>query len=143
MANRPVRNRNRTTPNTTAKRTQAEINRTKPVGVLSLEVMNEKSIRVKTINVRLPDGDIYEFCHLPMTVAEAEEFFRESDASGRLAAMKTMLSEQLVNKDGSSFIPLKEDGSLEIETWDNIDVKIMDNLVDAILGSAREEGGEG
>lgn len=133
MANRPDRNRNKST---IKKKSQAEINKTKAVGVLTLDLLNQKSTRVKTINVLFPDGDILEFYHKPMTVSQAEAFF---DAVGseedRLSALKSMLTDQMVNKDGTPFVE-------NDDAWNNVDVQALNALVDAILGSSRAEAGE-
>jgi hypothetical protein len=129
MANRPDRNRNRTTKK---KLSQTDINRAKPVGVLTLDLIKEKSARINTINVRLPDGEIYEFYHLPMTVAEARDFFARED---KFESLKETCHQRLVNKDGT---PLSDD----INVWDDVDVKILDNIVNAMLESQKEEGGE-
>lgn len=132
MANRPDRNRAKST---IKKKSQAEINRTKPLGTLTFDVLSEKSSRVKTINVLLPDGEIYEFYHLPMTVAEADEFFKKDEEGLRISKLKSMLTDQMVNKDGTPFVE-------SADAWDGVDVQILNNLVDAILGSARAEAGE-
>lgn len=138
MANRPDRNnRNKST---TKKKTQAEINRVKPAGVLSFDSLQEKSSRIHTINVQLPDGEILEFYHLPMTVQAAEEFFdviRDKDGglSDVIAAKRNMLTDQMVNKDGSKFVDSPE-------AWNGIDIQIVNSIVDAILESPRSEAGE-
>lgn len=133
MANRPDRNRSKTA---SKKKTQAEINRTKPAGILTLDLLNKKSARIKTINVLLPDGEILEFYHKPMTVAQAEAFFSTiNNEEDRLPALKSMLTDQMVNSDGTPFVESDE-------AWDNVDVQALNNLVDAILGSARSEAGE-
>ena len=133
MANRPNRSRS-VTP--AKKKTQSEINRIKPAGVLTLDLLNQKSSRVKTINVQFPDQEVYEFYHLPMTVAQAESFFNGVTEEGaRLASLKSMLTDQMCNKDGSPFVESDD-------AWDNVDVQALNSLVEAILGSARSEAGE-
>lgn len=142
MANRPDRNRSKSI---TKKKTQAEINRVKASGVLTLDVLKERSKRIRTINVKLPDGDILEFYHLPMTVDQAEEFFdtiagRNEDGSDKtvadiIFAKKTMLTNQLVNKDGSKLTD-------SVDAWGPIDSQAVTAIVDAILESAQSEAGE-
>jgi hypothetical protein len=145
MANRPNRNsRNTSIPK---KKTQSEINRTKPVGVLSLNLLKEKSKRIQTINVQLPDKDILEFYHLPMSVAQAEEFFdlirsENSTLSDTILAKKNMLNDQLVNKDGSKFVDENLSDEERLAVWDPIDIQAVNAIVDAILESPRSEAGE-
>lgn len=133
MANRPDRNRNKSA---TKKKSQSEINRIKPLGVLTLDLLNQKASRINTINVQFPDGEVYEFYHLPMTVAQAESFFDStSDETSRLASLKSMLTDQMVNKDGTPFVTSDD-------AWDVVDVQALNSLVEAILGSARSNAGE-
>lgn len=143
MANRPDRNRNKST--TAKKKTQAEINRIKPAGTLTFDVLKQKSTRITTINVKLPDGDVLEFYHLPMTIDQAEEFFdtisgkdengESKTVSDIIVAKKTMLTNQLVNKDGSKFVQ-------SIEDWGPIDTEAVTAIADAIMESPRSEAGE-
>lgn len=132
MANRP--DRNRAKPVTNKKKTQAEINRVKPVGELSLDVLQEKSSRICDINVRLPDGEIWQFYHLPMTLAETRDFFDASDVD-RLTAIRDNVHARLVKKDGSPFAD-------DPEVWETVDVKIVDAICTAMIESAKEEAGE-
>lgn len=139
MANRPDRNRNKNNGGT-KKKTQAEINRVKPAGILTFDALREKSTRIQTINVKLPDGDIFEFYHLPMTVAQAEEFFetikaQDSGLADVITAKRNMLTDQLVNKDGSKFVE-------SADAWDSVDIQAVNALVDAILESPQAEAGE-
>ena len=136
MANRP--NRNRTV--TKKKKTQSEINRIKPAGVLTFEALAKKSTNIKTINVELPDGEIQEFYHLPMTIDQAEEFFDtiggdDKTVADVIHAKKVMLTNQMVNKDGTPF-------AQSVEDWGPIDTQIVTALVDAIMMSGREDGPE-
>lgn len=135
MANRPTKNRN-----IKKKKTQAEINRVKPAGVLTFEALAKKSTNIKTINVELPDGEILEFYHLPMTVDQAEEFFdtiggEDKTVADVIFAKKTMLTNQIVNRDGSKFVE-------SVEAWGTIDTHAVTALVDAIMSSSREDAGE-
>lgn len=114
------------------KRSQAEINRVKPVGVLTIETLKVKAQQVHTVNVELPDGEIYEFYHLPVTVDQSEEFF--STQGQDLSAVRKMLADVLCNKDGSEFCTEEDLGQ--------IDYHVRDRLIKAIFSSAREEGGE-
>lgn len=142
MANRPNRNRS---ADSKKKKTQGEINKTKPKGVLTFDLLQEKSHRIQTINVQLPDGDILEFYHLPMTIDQAEEFFdtiagKNEDGSDKtladiIYAKKTLLTNQMVNKDGSKFVD-------SVESWGSIDTHAVTSLVDAIMESPRSEAGE-
>ncbi len=144
MGNRPDRTRNRST-STAKKKTQAEINRVKPSGVLTLGLLQEKSKRIVTINVKLPDGDILEFYHLPMTVDQAEEFFdtiagKNEDGSEKtiadiIFARKTLLTNQLVNKDGSKFVE-------SVDAWGPISSLAVTAISEAILESPQSEAGE-
>lgn len=120
----------------TPKRTQVEINRIKPVGVLSLETMQAKSTRITTINVQLPDGEVYEFYHLPVTVEQSRLFYsvRTEGGESGLDAMLEMLSNILVTREGDPFA--------DVESFEKIDTKIIAALSDAIFSSARDEGGE-
>jgi hypothetical protein len=143
MANRP-KNRN---SSSSTKKTQAEINRTKPAGILTLSTLREKSKRIQTINVQLPDKDILEFYHLPMSVAQAEEFFdlirsENSTLSDTILAKKNMLNDQLVNKDGSKFVDENLSDEERLAVWDPIDIQAVNAIVDAILESPRSEAGE-
>lgn len=130
MANRP--NRNRTVA--PKKRTQAEINRITPKGELSLSILEEKSARVLNINVQLPDGEVWAFYHLPMSMADARDFFEASEKD-RLTALRDNVHTRLVKKDGTPFAD-------DPEVWENVDVKIVDALCNAMLNSAKEEAGE-
>lgn len=132
MANRPNRNRK-----VEKKKTQAEINRTKAAGVLTLDTLKQKSDKINTINVQLPDKDILEFYHLPMTCLQAEEFFQaiKDREDNVIAIKKSILTEQMVNKDGSKFVE-------SVEAWDDIDVQAVNAIFDAILESPRTEAGE-
>lgn len=139
MANRPDRN-SRSKSTTNKKKTQQEINKTKAVGVLSFDSLKEKSTRIQTINVQLPDGDILEFYHLPMTCAQAEDFFDVLKSEGAtladvILAKKGMLTDQLVHKDGSKFVE-------SVEAWDGIDIQAVNAIIDAILESPRSNAGE-
>lgn len=125
--------RTRTTAKKSTKKTQVEINRIKPVGVLSLETMQEKSTRVTTINVQLPDKEVYQFNHLPVTVEQGKAFFEAKDESN-LDAMIDLLAGILVNEKGE---PLADAEALE-----KVDTKIITSLVNAIFDSSRDEGGE-
>lgn len=120
----------------TAKKTQVEINRIKPVGVLSLETMQAKSAQIATINVQLPDGEIYEFYHLPVTVERSRSFLasRDGGEESRLDAMIELLTEILVTVDGKPFA--------DMESFDKVDNRIIAALANAILASSRDEGGE-
>lgn len=133
MANRPDRNRNKATK----KKTQAEINRAKASGVLTFDALVQKSSRIQTINVQLPDGEIQEFYHLPMTVAQAEDFFQavKEENSNVIEIKKSILTDQMATKDGKAFVE-------SVEVWDNIDVQIVNALFDAILESPRANAGE-
>lgn len=137
MANRPDRSRNKSV---TKKKSQAEINRVKASGVLSLDLLQEESDKIHTINVQLPSGKILEFYHLPMTVAQDEDFFNtarnpEAGASDVIMAKKNMLTDQLVNKDGSKFVESPE-------AWDGIDIQAVNAIIDAILESPQTDAGE-
>jgi len=115
-------------------KTQAEINRIKPSGSLSLDVLTRASQRVISINVKLPDGEIYQFHHLPMRLAQSEEFVSGVGEGERLSALRTLLTELMVNADGSQFA--------DEEAWNEVDIRIINNLFDAIMKSSQEEGGE-
>lgn len=135
MANRPNK-----THTTKKKKTQAEINRIKPTGVLTFDSLVKKSTHINTINVELPDGEVQEFYHLPMTIDQAEEFFDtiggdDKTVADVIFAKKTMLTNQMVNKDGSKFAE-------NVEVWGPIDTNIVTRLVDAIMGSGKEDGPE-
>lgn len=130
MANRPIRNKTKPT----RKLSQSEINRIKPVGTLTVDVLRQKSALVSTINVKLPDGEVYEFYHLPMTLADARDF-DQATSEDRLTAIRDNVHTRLVKKDGSPFVD-------DPEVWETVDVKIIDVLCRAMLESAREEGGE-
>lgn len=131
MANRPNRNKPKKLT------TQAEINRVKPVGELSLDLLKQKSSRINSINVKLPDGEIYRFYHLPMTVADAKDFFARSgeESANRIEILQEMVHQRLVTADGQPF-------SEDPEVWEDVDVKILDALVTAMLESSQTEGGE-
>jgi hypothetical protein len=133
MATRPVRGSSSKRGKSSGPKSQSEINRVKPTGTLSLDVLTKASTRVITINVKFPDGEIYKFFHLPMSLAQAEEFYLNTTEQ-RLAALRTMLSDLLVNEDGSQFA--------DETVWDDIDIKIINNIADAIAKSGQEEGGE-
>ncbi len=132
-----ARNRSRSST-AKQKKSQSEINRIKPVGVLSLDVLKAKAQQVHTINVQLPDGEVYEFYHLPVTVEQSEEFFSVistvSSSDDRLVTLRKLLADVLCNPDGSEFCTT--DDLLQI------DFHVRDALIDAIFASARSEGGE-
>lgn len=133
MANRPARSSKSAAKR--PKKSQVEINRIKPVGVLSLDVLEAKSSNVETINVKLPDGEVYEFYHKSMTVGASEDFISEASTANRVSAVRRMLAGLLVNKDGSPFI--KDEADLRAVSW-----KVLNAIFEAINASDREEPGE-
>lgn len=118
----------------TPKRSQIEINRIKPLGVLSLETLQQKAQKVTSVNVELSDGEIYEFCHLPITVEQAEDFETGILDGSRLSKIRTLASEILVNKDGTPFATE--------EQLNQISFHELNKIVTAIFESARDQGGE-
>jgi len=130
MANRPSSRSSAKKP-----KSQAEINRIKPVGTLSLSVLQEKSSVVETINVKLPDGEIYEFYHKPMTVGVSENFLDQSTSKNRVEAVRNLLAELLVNKDGTRLVE-------DVEDLSNVSWKVLNSIFEAINASDREEPGE-
>lgn len=135
MANRPTRSSKSAARNKKQK-SQAEINRIKPAGVMSLDILKKKASVVSTINVQMPDGEVYEFYHLPMTVDMSENFVSPGPDSNYVAALRDTLAELLVNKDGSPFVD-------DPEQLNPIPMSILNKLWVAISSSDKEEPGEG
>lgn len=137
MANRPS---SRSKAAKKPKKSQAEINRIKPAGVMSLDVLEQKSSAIKTINIKLPDGEVYEFYHLPMTVGMSERFVEEIGVN-RVKLLRENLADLLVNKDGTPFVA-DEDGNPDSTQLQVISMDILNGLYEAINASDREEPGE-
>src|SRR3954469_24853597 len=133
MANRPVRTR--TSKSSKRPMTQAEINRVKPSGVLSFDVLEKAAEVITPVNVKFPDGNIYKFFHLPMSIGDGQRLFKLSTEESRLAALRQLLTDLMVNEDGSQFATY--------EQWENVPVKILNLLHEAMSSSAQEEPGEG
>lgn len=134
MAKRPVRTSRSSKIAPKHKMTQVEINRVKPAGVLSLAILEQDAQNITSINVKLPDSEIYKFFHLPMTVDDAEELFRLTTEQSRVAGLRQLLSRLLVNEDGSVFATSEQLGSISI--------KVMNTIFEAMSSSAKDEPGE-
>lgn len=134
MANRPSSS-SRSKSKSSKPKSQKEINRIKPVGTLSLDVLQSKSSVVKTINVKMPDDEIYEFYHKPATVKTTKDFVTETTTINRVVAVTNFITSLLVNKDGTPFIEDAED--LDGVSWD-----VLNAIHGAINASDREEPGE-
>lgn len=133
MATRSTRTRNARTTSKT-KMTQAEINRVKPDGVLSFGLLEEKSQAIAAINIKFPDGQIYKFFHVPMLVGDVEDLIKTAAESNRLVGLRTLLSNVIVNEDGSQFATADQ--------WRTISAQIINLIYDAISASAKDEPGE-
>jgi len=135
MANRPVRsNTRRTSKSSKPTMTQAEINRVKPAGILSLDLMEKESEKVTAINVKFPDGEIYQFFHLPVSIDDAEELLANTSEQNRIVGLRKLLSNLIVKEDGQQLATYDQ--------WGPVAVKILNLLYEAITSSSREEPGE-
>lgn len=132
MANRPVRNRS--TKSTKHKMTQTEINRVKPVGVLSLDLLEKEAQKIISINVRFPDGQIYKFFHIPMSVGDGEALVKTVTEQSKIEGLHKLLADLVVNEDGSPFATY--------EQWTEVPIAILTCLNDAISESTKSEPGE-
>src|SRR6476659_6197467 len=128
MANRPSRSSKSATKK--PKKSQVEINRIKPVGVLSLQTLTEKSSNVATINVKLPDGEVYEFYHTPITANMLENLSASSQTG-----VRDLLADVLTNRDGSPFVE-------DAVALGDVSMDILNLILKAINDSDREEPGE-
>lgn len=133
MANRPTRSTSRASKSK-HKMTQAEINRVKPDGILSIETLEQEAQRITAINVKLPDDKIYKFFHLPMTTNDAEELFKLTTEENRVVALRKLLSELLVKEDGSQFATAEQLGG--------VSMKALNLIYEAMGSSAKDEPGE-
>lgn len=134
MANRPRPTSRASKSSPKHNMTQAEINRVKPAGVLSFDILEKEARKINAINVRFPDGEIYKFFHLPMSIGDGEELFQLSTEQNRLVGLRQLLTRLMVNENGTPFATY--------EQWEPVPLKILNLLHEAMSNSAKDEPGE-
>jgi len=100
-----------------------------------VDLLERKSSAINMINVKLPDGEVYAFFHLPMTVGTSENFVSQMTEKNRILAVRQVICDLLVNEDGSPFFD-------DVDQVNPISWNIINAIFDAINQSDREEPGE-
>lgn len=134
MANRPPSRASRSSKSSKRVMTQAEINRVRPDAVLSYAVIEKAASVISSVNVKFPDGQIYKFFHLPMSIDDGQQLFKLATEESRLAALRQLLSDLVVTEDGKPFATY--------EQWGIVPVPILNKLHEAMTASAKDEPGE-